>query len=226
MKLFIKFIALHFGFNYFESKYHFDIYIKVIFYLIICFYFIFQKRVKIKTNKVDMNLILKILVPTFLMSVFFNLFIFSLFPDFSTIVNTENYNFNLFFLTIILLPFFEEFVYRNLLLSYLLNNFSKNKAILYLSFGFTFVHLFSDSSLFLVFIWSVFISYIYIRTNNFILVFFIHALNNIIVSFFIPFIMVEMKLYSFSFFNELIFVLMILFLASLILLKKEIRKGN
>jgi membrane protease YdiL (CAAX protease family) len=79
---------------------------------------------------------------------------------------------------LILYPILEELVFRKYLLSKLTNSKTENKSIVFLSLGFTLTHFLTDSALLYVFLFSVFLSWIYLKTRNIYLCIASHILNN------------------------------------------------
>lgn len=77
-----------------------------------------------------------------------------------------------------LYPILEEFIFRKHLLINLAKTNAKLKSILVLSLGFTLIHFFTDSALLYVFLLSIFLSWIYLKTRNIYLSIFLHFLNN------------------------------------------------
>lgn len=82
---------------------------------------------------------------------------------------------------LILYPILEELIFRKYLLSKLTNSKTENKSIVFLSLGFTLTHFLTDSALLYVFLFSVFLSWIYLKTRNIYLCIASHILNNFLV---------------------------------------------
>ena len=77
-------------------------------------------------------------------------------------------------------PILEELIFRKYLLVSLNYKNSQLKSILILSFGFTLIHYLTDSSLFYVFLLSIFLSWTYLKTRNIFLCIVLHFFNNLL----------------------------------------------
>lgn len=86
--------------------------------------------------------------------------------------------FIILFLQIVCLPFVEELLFRRCILVNSVSQYGEKKALWISSFMFTIAHFFTDSGLLFVFMGSMFLGYLYLKTNSFYVVLICHVLLN------------------------------------------------
>lgn len=91
-------------------------------------------------------------------------------------INRELSLFN-YLKAIILFPVLEELVFRGVLFQKL-RKLYPNRSIIILSLGFAICHIFTDSGLLPVFLFSLYITWIYLKAQNIYLAIFLHILAN------------------------------------------------
>ncbi|WP_425250475.1 lysostaphin resistance A-like protein [Flavobacterium bizetiae] len=79
---------------------------------------------------------------------------------------------------LVLYPILEELIFRKYLLISLVKTKPETNSILTLSVGFTLIHFITNSSLLYVFLLSIFLSWVYLKTRNICLTIILHVLNN------------------------------------------------
>ena len=82
-------------------------------------------------------------------------------------------------LQIICLPFVEELLFRRCILVNSVNRYGERKALWISSIIFTIAHFFTSSGLLFVFMGSMFLGYLYLKTNSFYVVLLYHILLNV-----------------------------------------------
>ncbi|WP_394332982.1 CPBP family intramembrane glutamic endopeptidase [Flavobacterium phragmitis] len=119
---------------------------------------------------------------------------------------------------LLVFPVLEEIFFRKYLLVSLQKINSNFSSILFLSFGFTMTHCFTNSSLLYVFLMSVFFSWIYLKTRNIYLTIFLHSFNNFLSITTLINFLTQIKL---ELLFVVIFVLIVLIFVSIVNIKKD-----
>lgn len=164
----------------------FNVYIIQLLCLLIA-YFIFKKShaTSDKPMKID-TYIIYILFLSLIFIFLYNILVHCLFSGVYTDFRESQYTNLDYFKLILLFPVFEELIYRKYLLQYLMTKYTDKKAIIYLSIGFAISHCFTDTGLLLVFLYSLFISFVYIKTRNIYICILSHSISNFMAVVFLP----------------------------------------
>lgn len=195
MRKFYLFIIITLVIYYIDYKFNFQNFLIILFYIALLIFFNYKEQQTWKTHfGTFKSVALYTLMYIIAFSIFSNLLIFLIFNDLETVIKIDKYDFYYISRSLLIFPFLEEYVFRGSILPKLIKFTSKKRAVLLVSIGFTVIHLFSNSSLFLVILFSFFISYVYLKTESILLCFVAHILNNFTVLMIFPYLIFNVKI--------------------------------
>lgn len=111
--------------------------------------------------------------------ILYDTFLYLIFDDFMTLKQNSFKPYEIV-KALLLFPVIEEILFRKYFLTSLLNYYNEKKAMIASSLGFAICHLFTDTGLLQVFIFSYFLSWLYINSNSIILCIILHSCVNIL----------------------------------------------
>lgn len=195
MRKFYLFIIITIFVYYVDYKFNFHNFLIILFYIVLLIFLNYKEQ---QTWKTHFGSIKSVTFYTLMyitaFSIFSNLLIFLIFNDLETVIKIDKLDLYYILRSLLIFPFLEEFVFRGSILPKLIKITSKKRAVLFVSIGFTMIHLFSNSSLFLAMLFSFFISYLYLKTESILLCFMAHILNNFIVLIIFPYLIFNVKI--------------------------------
>jgi membrane protease YdiL (CAAX protease family) len=179
--------------------------LSIFMYLLFTYFMIFKKSNNLKINpsvgKMDVFFsflgVIGMILLNFSVPTIFNLIIhenIEVSPE--SVINISTI---IIAMKIIFIPFVEELYFRKTIMEGLTNSYGYKNALLMSAFLFSLAHIFTSSGLLIVFLSGVFLGYIYNKTKNLYLVFFLHFFNNLVIFFISPKIVMYLSRISFSF---------------------------
>ena len=146
----------------------------------------------LQTPKIDFNLkkkllklylysffivlsVILLIILDYSLNISLNILVFNQLPTFS---RTDISLLNALYL-FLLIPISEEIIFRGKIQKYFESKINYNGAIIITSSLFTLIHIFSGSGLIFILASSIFLGYVYFKTNNIFLIIIIHSLYNI-----------------------------------------------
>jgi membrane protease YdiL (CAAX protease family) len=199
---------------YIDYSYHLNGFLLIPFYLLTVLIFFYKNKNNQRLDfnkKVFLNNLFFILLFIISLHLIYNILLFIIIGSkFEDIKITSGIA---IVKAIVLYPILEELIFRRYLLSLLVNKYSPYKAILILSLGFSITHIFTNSGLLFVFIMSLFLSWVYVKTKNIFLCFTAHIVVNSISVFFFEMMYYTTKNVLILILSASIFALILSFIA-------------
>jgi membrane protease YdiL (CAAX protease family) len=214
MYRFLAFLLFYLFINFSDFIFQLDGFLSLVFNLIFVVFYIFKHNNVSKLIKINYsnNLIYGILLIIFF-SILWDILIIYLDGPPKRFHN----RFDLFFIiSIVLISFADEIIFRGYWLEKINKKFKPNFSIFIVSFGSSFLHLFARNNPFLAFFASVVLCLIFTKKASILNVFIVHLISNLFFIFVLPHLI--SRYYYFDNFSKIIIIVLV-FLIFIYLMK-------